>query len=141
MFALAQSVFVVADTLNFWAATRYNLIMGAPDPLLYLFGGQIAMFLEFGITFFATMLIFSKLIPPGIESTLQSIAITVLFFSIAFVRGLMGVFINNYFIGVQSGNIGGDGYVKLRAIALVCSCLPLTYMWYMVPTRDEVNAV
>lgn len=70
MFATSQIAYVFADSLNFIAATRYNLDIGVSDPLIYFLGGQFARFLEFSLSVFATFLIFSSLIPPGVESTL-----------------------------------------------------------------------
>ena len=42
MYYASQIIYVIADSLNLFAATRYILYMGIPDPLLYFFGGQLA---------------------------------------------------------------------------------------------------
>ena len=39
MYYASQFVYILADSLNLLAATRYNLYLGIPDPLLYFFGG------------------------------------------------------------------------------------------------------
>lgn len=139
MFATAQWAYVFADTLNFLAATRYNLDLGIPDPLLYFFGGQVARFLEFGLSFFASVLIFSALIPPGIESTLQSMTMTICIIGFFISREIIGVLMNHFFVQMTIQNM--SQYYYLRLIALICSCMPLTYMWRIVPTLAEVKDV
>ena len=76
MFATAQVIYVVAESLNLLQATRYNLRLGIPDIILFMLGGQIAGVFEGGFTAFPSIVIVSKMIPPGIESTMYSLSIT-----------------------------------------------------------------
>ena len=138
MYYTAQTIYVVADSINLFAATRYNLYLGIPDPILYLIGGKIAQMFEMGFTFFISLLIFSKIIPPGTESTLQSLCMTVFFFGFI-MRSFIGVSINQTFFQVRSADM--SGYVYLRIISLITSCIPMLYLWWVVPTRQRVSAV
>lgn len=42
MFYVSQAAYVIAESLNLLAATRYNLYLGIPDPLMFILGGSIA---------------------------------------------------------------------------------------------------
>ena len=59
-------------------ALRLNKNLGIPDVLLYFLGGGIAAVFERGFFFFPAMIIVSKAIPPGIESTMYSLSLTML---------------------------------------------------------------
>lgn len=126
---------MIADSLNLFTATRYNLYFGIPDPLLYLLGGELARIFELGVTFFIGYLIYLKVIPPGIETTLSSLSMTVFFFWFL-IRQFIGVLINDTFFHVSSADM--SNYVYLRIISLVTSTLPLFYLKFAVPKLAEV---
>lgn len=101
MFAISQIVYVGAESINFLLATRYNLQLGIPDLVLYFMGGAIAEVFERGFSFFPSMIIISKMIPPGIESTMYSLAVTALAMNQFLLRSAMGVVVNDNFIFVS----------------------------------------
>lgn len=138
MYYASQTVYVVADSINLLAATRYNLYWGISDPLLYFFGGQLASILEMSIGGFAGLLIFAKIIPPGIESTLQSLSMSVFFFMFL-MKSFVGIFINDTFFHMTSADM--SGYVSLRIVSLVTSILPFFYLRFFIPKRAKVAAL
>ena len=49
------------------------------------------------------------------------------------IRGYIGTSINTQFIGVSRENM--DDFWKLKVISLVCSCLPLLFI-FLIPTKE-----
>lgn len=138
MYALSMLIFLFSDFLNFVAATRYNLEIGIPDTVMYFLGGQLAVQFELSLIIFPTFMIFSKLTPPGIESTFSSVTVAILMISIKVFRTLTGLLINKFFFGVKN-NEDMDGYVYLKLINFATSFLPFLYMWKFVPTNEEID--
>ena len=59
-------------------------------------------------------IILAKLTPPGIESSLMALSNTILNLNQFTIRGLLGVYINETFIGVEKENI--EKYYMLVAV-------------------------
>ena len=78
MLSISQWVYVIAETINLSLAMRWNSMLGIPNIALYFLGGGIAAVFERGFFFFPAMIIVSKSIPPGIESTMYSLSVTIL---------------------------------------------------------------
>lgn len=54
VFYVSQTAYVFVESLNLFAATRYNLYLGIPDPLMYFLGGTVGEIFEGTFTFFAS---------------------------------------------------------------------------------------
>ena len=52
MFYVSQSAYVIVESLNLLAATRFNLYLGIPDPIIYILGGSMADVFEIGFSLF-----------------------------------------------------------------------------------------
>lgn len=76
MFVISQLVYVVAESINACLTMGYNKAIGMPNIVLYVLGGSVAQNFEIGFTFFISLIIVSKLTPPGIESTMYSLSVT-----------------------------------------------------------------
>ena len=121
--------------MNATLALGWNKAVGIPDLALYLLGGSIAATLEKGFSFFPSFVLVSKMIPPGIESTMMSLSTSIIILNQFLLRQLMGLIINDTFIHVTKKNM--DNYIWLKVVCIVTSCIPLTYMWRMVPTLRQ----
>ena len=137
MMSISQWVYVVAETINLTLAMRWNTIVGIPDVCLYFLGGGIAAVFERGFFFFPAMIIVSKSIPPGIESTMYSLSITILSLNQFILRSTLGVLINDNFIFVSNAHMDNFAYLKL--IQIVTSIIPLFYMHKFIPTLKETD--
>ena len=137
MFAISQCVYVMAESVNLLLATRYNLELGIPDLALFYLGGAVASVLERGFTFFPSLVMIGKMIPPGIEGTMYSLSVTILILNQFIIRNLMGVWVNYQFIGISKHNM--HEYTYLKMVCICTSLIPFTYMFCMIPTLKETD--
>jgi len=140
IFFISQIAYVVADAIGILAGSRYNLDLGIPDMILYILSGNFALIFEKGFSTFGCMLLFSKLIPIGVEATMSSITMALFQMSIFIFRNIMGVILNKLIFKVNLDNLEHD-YINLKILSTVGSCAPLIYMWYFVPTRNQADLV
>ena len=75
-----------------------------------------------------SMVLFAKLIPPQIESSMFAVLMGLLNLSTTVLAKLLGNFYNT-FIGVTNSNL--DEIWKLYVIACVLSLLPLAFVWLL----------
>lgn len=83
------------------------------------------------------MVLFAKLIPSNIESSMFAMLTGLMNFSNLFVSKTLGNFINSFF-GVTESNL--QDLWQLYAIQIGCCLLPLFFIW-MLPTKEEVGQV
>ncbi len=103
--------------------------------MLYFLGGKIAQKLEDGFGSFPLFIIVSKMIPPGIDSTMFSLSMSIIILSKFSLRNLTGALINDNFVHVSKANM--ENYYVLKIIQMLTSCIPLLYLWCLVPTLKE----
>lgn len=142
MFVVSQLVYVMAESINLFLHLGYHETLGIPTMVLYTLGGGVAQNFEIGFTFFICLVIVSKLVPPGIESTMYSLSVTFIVLNLFVLRAIMGIVINHYFIKVDKENldgIGEDRYVWLKLIAIFTPFIPFLFMFKMLPTLKETN--
>ena len=137
MMSISQYVYVIAETVNLALAMQWNKAVGIPNIFLYFLGGAIAGVFERGFFYFPAMIIISKSIPPGIESTMYSLSLTILSLNGFILRSALGVIINDNFIFVSNAHM--ENFAYLKVIQIVTSMLPLLYMWKFVPTLKETD--
>ena len=117
----------------------YHEKLGIPTIVLYTLGGGVAQNFEIGFTFFISLVIVSKLVPPGIESTMYSLSVTFIVLNLFVLRAIMGILINHYFVKVTKENIGlssgeDDRYIWLKLIAILTPFIPFLFMFRLLPT-------
>ena len=95
MFAIAQFTYIIGESINLFLASRHNLDLGIPDLVLFFLGGAIAGVIQRGFTFFPSIIMVSKMIPPGVESTMYSLSITIIALNQFIIRAIMGVYVND----------------------------------------------
>lgn len=132
--------YVLANLICILAGTRFNLNLGIPDVLLYLLSGTFALNFEKGFSHFGCMLIFAKLMPVGVESTISSITGSILLINLFILRNIMGVIFNRISFNVTRDNLQ-EGYVYIKIIALIGTFTPLIYMWHLIPTNMQARQV
>lgn len=71
MFAIAQAVYFLAEVANTVLVQGWNLLIGIPNIVLYLLGGSLAGIFDGGFHNFASYMIFGKMTPQGIDSTMS----------------------------------------------------------------------
>jgi hypothetical protein len=138
MFFASQVAYILAHLICILAGTRYNVYIGIPDVMLFLLSGNFAVIFEKGFSHFGCVLIFAKLVPVGIESSMSSIKDSVVLINLFILRNIMGVILNRAFFNVTRDNLE-EGYLKLKLISLAGTFTPLLYMWYLIPTNQEAH--
>ena len=76
----------------------------------------------------------ARLVLPGTESVIMSVSHSILILNNFIMRGAIGLFINESFVGVSKRNM--DDYWILVLILLVTSFIPLTYITKIVPSDE-----
>lgn len=137
MFVISQLVYVVAETINAFLTLGYHKSLGIPTVLLYALGGSVAQNFEIGFTFFISLVIVSKLTPPGIESTMYSLSVTFIVLNLFVIRAIMGAKINDWFIHVTNEEF--DRYIWLKVIAIFTPLIPFLFLFKLLPTLEETN--
>ena len=83
------------------------------------------------------MVLFAKMIPSNIESSMFAMLTGLMNLSNGFSAKMLGNFIN-LFVGVEDDNL--KDLWMLYVIQAFCSLLPLLFIW-LVPNKSEVEAV
>jgi hypothetical protein len=83
------------------------------------------------------MVLFAKMIPSNIESSMFAMLTGLMNLSQGFTSKMLGNFINS-FVGVKEDNLN-DLWILYVAQA-ACSLLPLAFIW-LVPNKSEVENV
>lgn len=85
-----------------------------------------------------TYIIFTKLVPIGIEGTIMCTYTTFVGLCNGMFKEYLGVFINNHFIHVTKENM--DNFVWLKVCTMCCNFIPLYFIGCgMIPTLSESN--
>ena len=105
-----------------------------PNLVLYILCGPIASVLEKAMTLMPSNIIFSQVIPPGVEATMFAVAHTVINLNVFTLRALVGVFINDNFVFVTKENM--DNFYVLQIISLCGTLIPFLYIHVMIPTQQ-----
>ena len=137
MMSISQYVYIIAETVNLALALQWNAALGIPNLVLYFLGGAIAGVFERGFFYFPAMIIISKSIPPGIESTMYSLSLTILSLNGFILRSTLGVIINDNFIFVSNAHM--ENFFYLKIIQIFTSMLPLLYMYKFIPTLKQTE--
>jgi len=83
------------------------------------------------------MVLFAKMIPSNIESSMFAMLTGLMNLSNGFTSKLLGNFINS-FVGVEEKNLK-DLWI-LYVVQAVCALLPLAFIW-LVPNKSQVEHV
>ena len=127
----------MAESINCGLVLQWNKQFGIPNVVLYILGGSVASILERGFSTFPSFIIVSKVVPTGVESSMMSLSITIIYLNQFFLRSAIGLLINSTFVHVTKQNT--DNYLYLKVICATSSLLPLLYMFRLIPTLKEAQ--
>ena len=87
------------------------------------------------------MVLFAKLIPENVESSMFAMLTGLLNFSNLFASKELGIFVNN-FVGIYYTETDNNltAVWKLYLIQAFCCCTPLFFVW-LLPTKQQVRGV
>lgn len=104
---------------------------------IYFLSGHFAEEIERDLTMMPNHIIISKLIPNGIESTMMAFSSTIIKLNAHVIRNLLGVFINDNFVGVTNKTL--TRYKYLCLISFVLSIFPLIIIKILMPSNKEID--
>ena len=81
-----------------------------------LFGSSVMAAIQFALTQLPCLVLFQKITPPHVETTMTSFSASVVNLSNGFIGTITGVLINKYLVGVTSTNM--KNYYVLALIGL-----------------------
>lgn len=138
MFHVAQRIFVMSDAIAVMMALKWNTYIGLPTIVPYILSGKIAGVLEGAFKCMPSYILFTKLVPSGVEATMMGTIDMIMGLTNVTFREMIGVHINDNFVHVTNANL--DNYYILKLIGMFCNCIPFLFMyWGMVPTRAQAN--
>lgn len=138
MFLVSQHIFVMAEAMGICMALQINKKIGIPNVVLYLLSGKVAQIFMMGFHAMPSYMIYSKLVPKGVESTMTGITFTFVSLNLGFLRESLGMLINDHFVHVTNKDL--HQYVWLKVIAMMMNCISyIFYAYGMIPTRAEAD--
>lgn len=135
IFFFQIGLLVVTSFAGCVTAYRWNVAMHIPDTLMYFVFSIALSSFDSVLTMIPPMVIISKCIPPGIEGTMSSILMTILFICTIF-EPLFGNYVNT-FVGVTKEDM--SNYPILTLIVLLTNMIPLVLIPFMVPSNEQVE--
>lgn len=136
LFYISTLVSVFGSCVNLFQIFRINIKWGISDMTVLLFGSSVMSAIQFALTQLPCLVLFQKITPPHVETTMTSFSASVVNLSNGFIGNLTGVFINNYFVGVTSTNM--KYYYVLTLIGLA-ACV---FQWFcipLIPVQEEID--
>ena len=115
--------------------TRQNLIFGISDGFIIIFTDIIGDIFSMCLVVLPICVLFAKITPRNIEATCFAMLAGLYNFKNS-IRGYIGSTINTQFIGVSRENM--DDFWKLKVISLICSCLPLLFI-FLLPSQKKIE--
>lgn len=114
-----------------------KITLGMPELVFVALTSTVTDTIVLALSNLPSMVLFAKLIPCQIESSMFAVLMGLLNLSTTVLAKLLGNFYNE-FIGVTNENL--EDIWKLYVIASVLSILPLAFIW-LLPTKKEVMSV
>lgn len=137
---ITQIIVMVASSMCIVQASRLNLKLGIPDPVIYLGGSVLVEHLEVMIFMLHTRIITARMIPPGIEGTMMSFCSTIIHLDLFGLRKLMGLLVNKFIVGITVKNLE-EKYIQLTLIKFFGACIPLAFIHLFMPTNKEIKEI
>jgi len=94
---------------------------------------------ELCFTFIPQHILLAKLVRPGTESTMMGLSYAMLLLNHNVLRDMVGAFINEEFFHVDKDNL--ENYWKCIAVSTSCCLIPLTYIYFLVPSNEACDKV
>lgn len=123
----------VSGFCDYGLARRWNLALGISD-VVYLYSTQIVFgIIGNAISFLPLLSLFAKIVPRRVEGTLYAFMTGVMNLSNGVLAPMVGVYINDKFVGVTSDNL--KGYSTLCLISFVVTFLTF-FLVPLIPTSN-----
>ena len=122
--------------VDYVQAKRWNLELGISDMVLLCFGSSIIYAVEFALTQLPAIVLFQKLIPPHVESTLSAFSSGIINISNGLLGQLIGVAVNKLFIGVTKDNL--ENYPVIPLIGFGC-CFYELLIIQLIPVQKDID--
>ena len=135
MLGLAMMVNCVGNVMTLLYVL--NITLGMKPLLFVCLTSTVTDTIQKTLSNLPCMVLFSKLIPSRIESSMFALMMGLLNLTNLVISKLLGNFYNK-FVGVSKDNL--QDIWKLVVISSVLSVVPITLIW-MLPTKVEVSAV
>lgn len=117
---------------------QWNQYLHIPNELIYVISGSFAGTLEGAFQGMPTYIIFTKLVPIGIEGTIMCTYTTFVGLCNSMFKEYLGVFLNDRFFHVSKENM--DNFVWTKVCTMCCNFIPLYFIYIgMIPTLAESN--
>ena len=114
-----------------------NIMLGMDPYWFIILSSTVADVLYNAFVMLPGMVLFAKLIPANIESSMFAMLTGLMNFSNLFAAKMLGNYINTFF-GVTEENL--EDLWQLYAIQILCCLIPALFIC-LLPNRDEVEAV
>ena len=135
MVMLEALISIVLAPLTLIFTLRLNVDWGIPDMALIIFTDAVSEIMTQCLIFLPMTVIMTKICPKRIEATSLALLAGVSNFR-GTVRGWLGSWVNDQWVGVTQEDL--SKYWVLVTIGLVCSFLPLLFVW-LIPTRKAIE--
>ena len=126
---------IVLAPLTFIFVLRLNVDWGIPDMALIIFTDTVSEIVSQCFVFLPMSVIMAKICPKRIEATSFALLAGVSNFR-GTVRSWIGSWVNEKWVGVTESDM--SHYWVLVTIGVVCSFLPLLFLW-LIPTRLAIK--
>lgn len=120
-------------------AFEWTQSLGIPNILVYFLTDAFIAPLKEALLVIPYFVLLMKLIPRGIESTMQTFSGVIHGLNMHLVRAQIGILINNQFVHVTKENI--NNYPTLTLIEMVAALIPFIYIYCLIPSINEVEVV
>lgn len=122
--------------IDYVQAKRWNLDLGISDMFLLCFGSSIIYAVQFALTQLPSIVLFQKLIPPHVESTMSAFSAGIVNISNGLLGQMIGVAVNKWFIGVTSDDL--TNYPAIPLIGLGC-CFYELLIIQLIPVQSDID--
>jgi len=139
LFGIGQWIYVLAGAVGICLVNGWYEYVYLPKFFVYIFCGAFAGTLEGSFIGFPTFIIFTKLIPIGIEGTIMCIYTTYTGLCNTMIREYMGIFVNDAFLNLTNENM--DNYIVAQYINFFLYFIPLilVYKCNLIPTLAQAD--
>ena len=116
---------------------RWNITyLGINDVVFIIFTSLITDSLSQTFSFLPSLVLFAKVTPPHVEATVFSLLTGINNFANFFVSPMMGLLINNLFVGVSNSSLNNMYILIIIQLSLVLTPL---FIINLIPTKQALH--
>ena len=116
---------------------RWNVTyLGINDVIFLVFTGLVTDSLAQTFSFLPSLVLFAKVTPPHIEATIFSLLTGVNNFANFFISPMVGLLINNLFVGVSNSSLHN---IYILVIIQLCLVLAPLFIINLIPTKQALH--